>query len=453
MMKKLKFYIAVLIVGLSFNACQQDDDLEFVALPAGDFAFNTTFLDNYILNPSMADNLAERFTWSTVSFSVPTNVTYNLQGATEADFSDFIPNDPLYELGNSSGNELAVTVKKMIALAEAAGLDNDPNSAAPNTGTLYFRLMAVVGDSGLPTYSNIQPLNVEYQEVSNTGGGATISTWGIVGSGYNDWGNGGPDGQFFSTGSADVFVAYVSLLDGEIKFREDNDWANDFGDDGADGTLEKGGANIPVTAGDYKITLNLKDNTYTMEEFSWGIVGSGYNDWGNAGPDAKFYYDYTTDTFKVGVTLLDGEIKFRQNNKWEQDFGDTGMDGTIEPGGDNLQVTAGTYAITLDFNTNTYTMVPTDIWGIIGSGYNDWGNAGPDFSLTEIQPNIWIGDIATFIDGEIKFRQNNAGNDDFGDDGADGTLEKGGANIPVTAGKYRVRMNLDDNTYQLNKIQ
>src|SRR5690606_3559633 len=163
-----------------------------------------------------------------------------------------------------------------------------------------------------------------------TGGGATISTWGIVGSGYNDWGNGGPDGQFFSTGSADVFVAYVSLLDGEIKFREDNDWANDFGDDGADGTLEKGGANIPVTAGDYKITLNLKDNTYTMEEFSWGIVGSGYNDWGNAGPDAKFYYDYTTDTFKVGVTLLDGEIKFRQNNKWEQDFGDTGMDGTIE---------------------------------------------------------------------------------------------------------------------------
>src|SRR5690606_38763387 len=224
----------------------------------------------------------------------------------------------------------------------------------------------------------------------------------------------------------------------EIKFRENNDWGNDLGDNDADGTLESGGANIAVTEGDYKITLNLDDNTYTIEEFSWGVVGDGYNNWGEDGPDAKFYYDYTTDTFKVGVKLINGEIKFRTNNVWGNDLG--GPDGSL--GGDNIPVTAGDYAITLNFNDNTYTIEEADIWGMVGSGYNDWGNAGPDFALTEVQPKIWVGEVATFVDGDVKFRLNNAWDTDFGDDGADGTLEAGGADIAVQAGLYRIRMDL-----------
>ena len=110
--------------------------------------------------------------------------------------------------------------------------------------------------------------------------------------------------------------------------------------------MEANGDNIVVTAGSYKITINTNDNTYTIEAFSWGIVGSGYNDWGNAGPDAKFFYDYTTDTFKVSVKLVDGEIKFRLNNDWGNNLGDTGDDGTLEANGDNLVVTAGFYDLT-----------------------------------------------------------------------------------------------------------
>ena len=98
-------------------------------------------------------------------------------------------------------------------------------------------------------------------------------------------------------------------------------------------------------------------------------------------------------------------------------------------------------------------METADIWGIVGSGYNDWGNDGPDFSLTEVQPDIWVGDIVTLIDGKIKFRLNNAWDTDLGDDGADGTLDAGGDDIAVEAGKYRVRLNLSDNTYMLNKVE
>ena len=313
-MKKLKLIFIFLIAVFSFTACEVNDDLEFVANQPETFTFSTTFLDNYVLNSSVGTSLAERFTWNTAYFGVPTNVTYSLQAATMEDFSDYNSTDNLYNLGSTTGNEIAVTVNKMIALAQAAGLDNNPATPQPNTGILYFRLLAVVGDSGLPTYSNVQGLNIELQEQVNNGSGITPSSWGIVGSGYNNWGNGGLDGVFYTTGTADVFVAYATLLTGEIKFRENNDWANNFGDTGADGTLDAGGDNIAVTAGNYKITLNISNNTYMIEQYSWGIVGSGYNDWGNAGPDAKFYYDYTTDTFKVSVKLLTGDIKFRKNN-------------------------------------------------------------------------------------------------------------------------------------------
>lgn len=454
-MKKLKFILLAFITVVSFTACETDDDLEFVANEAEGLTFNTSFLENYLLNPSLSSNLAERFTWNNADFGVPTNVTYYLQGATMEDFSDYVTGDNLYDLGNNianpEANEIPVTVGMMIPLAEAAGLDYNSGS---NTGMLYFRLMAVIGDDGLPSYSDVKGLNVELQE-QTTGGGSDImpTTWGVVGSGFNDWGNGGPDGQFYTTSDADVYVAYLTLIEGEIKFRENNEWTNDLGDDGADGTLDAGGANIPVAAGTYKITLDLNDNTYTMEDFSWGIVGSGYNDWGNGGPDAKFYYDYTTDTFKVGVQLVDGEIKFRQNNEWTTDFGDTGADGTLDPGGDNILVTAGHYNVTLNFNDNTYTIESADVWGIVGSGYNDWGNGGPDFALTQIQPDVYYGDIATLVDGEIKFRVNNDWASDFGDTGADGTLDAGGDNIVVTAGLYRVRMDVANGTYSLNKIQ
>ena len=276
-----------------------------------------------------------------------------------------------------------------------------------------------------------------------------ISTWGIVGSGYNNWGA-FADAPFYTSDQPNVFVSYVTLLDGEIKFRENNEWTNNFGDNGADGTLDAGGSNIATTAGNYKVVLNLNTNTYTIEQFSWGVVGSAWNDWGNAGPDAKFFYDYTTDTFKLGVKLQAGEMKFRKNNEWTENFGDTGADGTLDAGGDNIITTAGYYAITLDLNNNTYTIDAANLFGVVGSGFNNWGADGPDFTFTEVNSGNWIAEIVTLVDGEIKFRVNEEWTINFGDTGADGTLDEGGDNIAVTAGNYRIFMNFNNNTYSIN---
>ena len=49
------------------------------------------------------------------------------------------------------------------------------------------------------------------------------------------------------------------FLDGEIKFRANNDWGVNYGDNGGDGTLELNGGNIPSTAGTYNIELDFSD--------------------------------------------------------------------------------------------------------------------------------------------------------------------------------------------------
>lgn len=440
-MKKIKILLVMIVAIFGFNSCEKDELVFTVQEPSGTFSFTNSFLEQYILTSAASSNIGERFTWESVNFDAPTAVAYDLQGALTSDFANVVLTK------STSGNDVAVTIGNLLSMAELAGLDNDPNTAEPNTGTVYFRLKAYSGNNAIETFSTVQALNLFLPEIVDTGG-YSISSWGVVGSGYNNWGA-FADSPFYTTDQANVLAAYVTLVTGEIKFRKDNDWGENLGDNGGDGILEANGANISVTAGTYKITFDTSANTYTMEEYSWGVVGSGYNNWG-ATPDAKFYYDYTTDTFKVGVRLINGEIKFRFNNDWGVNYGDNGADGTLEQDGANITVTEGHYVISLDVNNETFTMEEGDVWGVVGSGYNNWG-ATPDFSLTEVNPGIVYGDIVALIDGEIKFRVNNDWSLNLGDTG--GVLVQDGGNIPVTAGNYRVYMDLNDNTYWVGKIQ
>ena len=63
----------------------------------------------------------------------------------------------------------------------------------------------------------------------------------------------------------------LNLTAGEMKFRANDAWDINFGDDGANGSLEYGGANIAIaSAGNYTITLDLKGGggkyTYTVKK-------------------------------------------------------------------------------------------------------------------------------------------------------------------------------------------
>ena len=362
-------------------------------------------------------------------------VEYYLEADTETGTFD----SPVEVATATNNKSITVTHAKLNSVAQGLGIAPD------TTGKIQLRLRSVISNSTNDVLERVgNPMTVSvttYLTVLDLS-----TTWGIVGSAANDWGA-TPDLPFFKTDVDGVLAAYVTLIDGEIKFRENNDWANNFGDNGADGSIEAGGANIAVTAGSYKITLNFNDNTYTIESFSLGIVGSAYNDWG-ASPDFMLEYDQYSDVFRGIVTLLDGEMKFRMNNDWAVNYGDDGADGTLDDGGANITTTAGNYIVTVDLNDKSYTLEQIDnIWGLVGGAYNDWG-ATPDAQFTRdwSRPfdDIWILNDVTLIDGEYKFRSNNDWAVNYGDNGGDGVLEEGGANLSTAAGTFSFVLDFSD---------
>ncbi len=62
-------------------------------------------------------------------------------------------------------------------------------------------------------------------------------------------------------------ISGITLIDGEAKFRANNEWTVNWGaGDFPGGTGTQDGANIPVPAGEYNVTLNACSGEYTFEE-------------------------------------------------------------------------------------------------------------------------------------------------------------------------------------------
>lgn len=110
------------------------------------------------------------------------------------------------------------------------------------------------------TKSLVQKFDVDVNTLNASLG--TQSDWGLVGNATpNGWD--GPDMEMYETGT-NKYAIFANLSVGEMKFRFNEDWDVNYGDDGSNGSLEPGGTNIAVsTAGIYYITLDLAALKYT----------------------------------------------------------------------------------------------------------------------------------------------------------------------------------------------
>jgi hypothetical protein len=153
------------------------------------------------------------------------------------------------------------------------------------------------------------------------------------------------------------FEGYLYFADAntEFKFCVNPDWSVNYGDDGADGTLEPNGANIVAAEpGYYKINVNLNDLTYTFTKTEWGLIGSATA--GGWDSDENLTYDAATGLWTLTTDLSAGEVKFRANDDWGINLGDDGADGILEYNGANIPIAqSGTYTITLKLGIPDYT--------------------------------------------------------------------------------------------------
>lgn len=369
----LKFSKLLLFTFLIVNisSCEKEDYLIFTAINQKEVKFQNEFQDVYKISQQTSNNISERLVWNAPDFDAPTTVTYVVDISTNSDFSTIDMSS-----GDTSNNHLGLKVSSMLEFAETLGLDDDPSTtfsdgSPNNTGMVYARVTAYAGTSSSganqsSTVSKTASMNIEVLENVGACTDAALSNWGLVGSAVNGWGGtnrgfaAGNDVPFLSNGQDGMFRAVATLYDGEFKIREDNAWGLNYGDNGADGTLEQNGANITISAGHYIIDFDAVNFTITITPAGtvWGVVGSAtLNGWG-AAEDVKLMPDPCNDGVYIvkDVVLTDGEIKFRQDDAWGLNVGDNGADGTYEANGANIAVTAGTYDMTLDTVNGTYTL-------------------------------------------------------------------------------------------------
>lgn len=103
--------------------------------------------------------------------------------------------------------------------------------------------------------------------------------WGIIGDATP--GGWDTDENMTYDETEGVWSVIVELGTGAFKFRANDGWDLDYGDNGADGILDQGGDNIAVSEpGKYLIKLKLgaPDYTYSIEKFSSDDRGMFYTD-------------------------------------------------------------------------------------------------------------------------------------------------------------------------------
>lgn len=122
----------LLTLFLSFSSCEEDDSLEFTAIPQGELEFTNTFLSEYSLpaENSTNNNIGVIFSFNPASFEVPTNVSYQLQSSILGDFSDATTVSTL----SNTNNQIEVSIGVLKELAETYGI------TVPGTGDLNFRV-------------------------------------------------------------------------------------------------------------------------------------------------------------------------------------------------------------------------------------------------------------------------------------------------------------------------
>ncbi|RYF77404.1 MAG: SusF/SusE family outer membrane protein [Cytophagaceae bacterium] len=433
----LKSFLVIASALLTLTACEKEQEkllLDFSAVPVVSVSAPTV-----VLTKDNADKDALTISWPKPNYGYDAAANYTIMMDKKGgDFSKAAT----FAVGTS----LSKTFKAAELNSLLLGLGLVPATA----GDVDVKVMSALGGRTVLSSALASVKATPYLDKLDLS-----SPWGVVGDATaNGWN--GPDQPLYKTSVPNELVAYVTLTDGFIKFRQLNDW-NLLNYGGTNGVLNTNNDNnIAVKAGTYRITFDPVAKTYKIEPFSWGVIGSATaKGWDGPDPDQPFVYDPSTDQWRVIATLKAGEMKFRQNNLWTVSYG--GANGKLVDGPNNIQVpAAGTYLITADFKATslTYTIEAYKPWGLVGSA-TPKGWDGPDVVLMPdfAKDGYYYANNVKLVDGDVKFRLDNKWDTNYGLTG--GVFVKNSVdNIKVTAGTYDVVLDLTNAsapTYKLTK--
>lgn len=203
-------------------------------------------------------------------------------------------------------------------------------------------------------------------------------------------------------------------------------------------------ASIPNSAAAviYSNPVTINVTPYTAKDFIY-LVGA-FNGW-NVGEAVAMNRNMPGLKYEYYLNLTAGNLEFKivpQQGSWNNDMGnDPANNGKlIVTGENNMSVSApGYYRVNVDLTAMEWSTLATT-WGVIG-GFNGWG--GDQAMTYDDVAGVWTTTFDIAAATEFKFRANGGWSLNFGDTGADGKLDEGGANIVIRdAGNYTITLNL-----------
>lgn len=246
----MKNIIRFLIAFISITAISCTDevmDREAVSTNAAPTLKTPSTSFDLVLDKNKPNDLATTFVWDYATYNgTSTIVTYSIEFAAAG---TKFANPTVVATSTSKFKNFTV---------------NELNSAALSAGFAPFlknsvdvRVLSTVGTTG----SLSQPSNFYTIKLTPY---PAWPNWGIIGSATpTGWDS--DTNLDYDLATKKYSVTMLLIAGGEFKFRLDDGWADNFGDNGNNLTLDAGGANIPVAVtGTYKIVIDFAEKTYTI---------------------------------------------------------------------------------------------------------------------------------------------------------------------------------------------
>ncbi len=215
------------------------------------------------------------------------------------------------------------------------GYQDGPDIPVYNAGNYDITFNRLTGEYAFECVNSCSPL------ISVTGNAILQDTLEVVG--FPMWTG---DGVSYHVGN-------LTLEEGELKFRLDNDPAQLWGGSGfPDGVAVLDGPPIPVEAGHYEVFFNLVSGEYHFKFPSLGILGSALNGWDT---DINMETSNGVEYTLKDQLFTDGYVKFRLDDSWDQNWGGYEFPyGYAWMGGPDIPVMAGMYDVTMNLITGEY---------------------------------------------------------------------------------------------------
>ncbi len=266
--------------------------------------------------------------------------------------------------------------------------------------------------------------------------------------------NGDWENDIVMTLSNNKQLFYVDIdvpSDTEFKFRLDGGWDTNWGGDMSG--LTGGGDNIPVSAGQYRVYLNLNDWDHPTAKLSTSMYGKPEETEPETPPVAVTGWniiglngDWDNDVLATGkdgvwtayITANEAtDFKWRKDGSWDENYGgvleELGKPFAAVAGGDNIKVNAGFYKVVLNTNDLTITVSNGEVWSLIGD-FNSWGG---DVDM-ELVDGKWVSPETAITAGGLKIRHNHDWAENVG-----GTMAELGQPFAAVAGGDNIAIPAD----------